>query len=89
MRDEPRTAGAEFRMAAAGPAMSLALAALFAVLSRMDALPLLSIPSEWLAFWWVRAASPAAGSPSAASLTAAIAASWIWLLRFQSLRSNR
>ena len=45
----PKTPGAEFRIAIAGPAVSAALAALFFVLWQLDrAVPLLAAPSEWL-----------------------------------------
>lgn len=47
---EPKTAGAEFRITIAGPLTSLALAALFALLYRLDsAVPVLAAPSIWLA----------------------------------------
>lgn len=47
---EPATPGAEFRIAIAGPAVSLALAAVFGGLYLLDRqIPLLAAPSEWLA----------------------------------------
>jgi Zn-dependent protease len=47
---EPRTPGAEFRIAIAGPLVSLALAAFFGVLWLTDqAIPYLAAPSMWLA----------------------------------------
>jgi Zn-dependent protease len=47
---EPRTAGAEFRIAIAGPVVSLVLAALFGTLFLLDRnIPLLAAPSAWLA----------------------------------------
>lgn len=47
---EPRTPGAEFRIAIAGPIVSLALAALFGGLYLLDQhIPLLAAPSAWLA----------------------------------------
>ncbi len=47
---EPRSAGAEFRIAAAGPVASFALTALFGGLYLLDQhIPLLAAPSIWLA----------------------------------------
>lgn len=47
---EPETAGAEFRIAIAGPATSLALAALFGALWLLDQpIPYLAAPTMWLA----------------------------------------
>ncbi len=47
---EPQSAGAEFRIAIAGPLVSLALAGLFGGLWLLDqAVPLLAAPSAWLA----------------------------------------
>jgi Zn-dependent protease/CBS domain-containing protein len=46
---EPRTPGAEFRIAIAGPLVSLALAAVFGLLFLLDrAVPFLAAPSEYL-----------------------------------------
>lgn len=51
MSQEPRTPGAEFRIAIAGPAASLLLAGLFAVLYLIDRdLPHLAGPTLWLAY---------------------------------------
>jgi Zn-dependent protease/CBS domain-containing protein len=51
IEDEPRTAGAEFRIAIAGPIVSLLLAALFGALYLLDrsVSPYLAAPSIWLA----------------------------------------
>lgn len=51
IEDEPRTAGAEFRVAIAGPVVSLALAALFEVIYLLDRgiSSYLAAPSIWLA----------------------------------------
>ncbi len=51
IEDEPRTPGAEFRIAIAGPLVSLALALLFEVLYLLDRSisPYLAAPSLWLA----------------------------------------
>jgi Zn-dependent protease/CBS domain-containing protein len=47
--DEPKTAGAEFRIAIAGPASSLALGVFFGVLYLIDQpIPYLAAPSLWL-----------------------------------------
>jgi Zn-dependent protease len=50
LTQEPRSAGAEFRIAIAGPVASLGLAALFGGLYLLDQhIPLLAAPSIWLA----------------------------------------
>ncbi|NDJ76344.1 MAG: CBS domain-containing protein [Chloroflexi bacterium] len=51
IEDEPRTAGAEFRIAIAGPVVSLALAVLFGLVYLLDRSisPYLAAPSLWLA----------------------------------------
>ncbi len=51
IEDEPRTPGAEFRIAIAGPLVSLALALVFQVLYLLDrgVSPYLAAPSVWLA----------------------------------------
>lgn len=50
LTQEPRSAGAEFRIAVAGPVASLGLAALFGGLYLLDQqIPLLAAPSLWLA----------------------------------------
>ena len=50
LTQEPRSAGAEFRIAIAGPLSSLGLAALFGGLYLLDQqIPLLAAPSIWLA----------------------------------------
>lgn len=50
LEQESRSAGAEFRIAVAGPLVSLALAALFGVLYLLDQhIPYLAAPSYWLA----------------------------------------
>lgn len=50
LTQEPRSAGAEFRIAIAGPLASLGLAALFGGLYLLDQhIPLLAAPSIWLA----------------------------------------
>ncbi len=47
--EEPKSAGAEFRVAIAGPLVSLALAGLFGLLYMLDrAVPFLAAPSEYL-----------------------------------------
>jgi Zn-dependent protease len=47
---QPRTPGAEFRIAIVGPLTSLALAALFAAVAELDrTAPFLALPSAWLA----------------------------------------
>lgn len=47
---EPGAPGAEFRIAIAGPLVSLALAAIFAILARLDAsIPVLGPATAWLA----------------------------------------
>lgn len=47
---QPRTPGAEFRIAAVGPLMSLALAGVFWALSEQPGLPrAVAVPGEWLA----------------------------------------
>lgn len=49
LTEEPRTPGAEFRIAIAGPVVSLLLAALFGGLWLLDrAVPMLAAPSEYL-----------------------------------------
>jgi Zn-dependent protease len=50
LEQESRSAGAEFRIAAAGPLVSFALAALFGLLYLLDQhIPYLAAPSYWLA----------------------------------------
>jgi Zn-dependent protease len=49
LADQPRTPGAELRMAAAGPLASLALAWLFSTLSDLAGTPYLALPFAWLA----------------------------------------
>ena len=50
LTQEPRSAGAEFRIAIAGPVASLGLAALFGAVYLLDQhIPLLAAPSIWLA----------------------------------------
>lgn len=50
LQSEPRTPGAEFRIAIAGPIVSFALAVLFGGLYLLDRhIPLLAAPSVWLA----------------------------------------
>jgi Zn-dependent protease len=47
---QPRTPGAEFRIAIVGPLTSLALAAIFAAVAQLDrTAPFLALPSAWLA----------------------------------------
>ncbi len=49
LQQEPKSPGAEFRIAIAGPAMSLLLAVFFAILWRLDqTIPFLAAPSEYL-----------------------------------------
>lgn len=50
IQSEPRSAGAEFRVAIAGPLASLGLAALFGMISVVNsATPYVAVPSLWLA----------------------------------------
>lgn len=47
---EPKSAGAEFRIAIAGPLVSIALAALFAAVAQIaSAIPAVAAPAQWLA----------------------------------------